>query len=293
MESLEAIQRRIQSAVDLHGIVRTMKTLAAANIRQFDRASEAVNIYSQTIDMGLRIVLHDKPQSPTARSTGSGGSIGAIIFGTDQGMCGQFNENIVRYAVEDVHEQERVNTFSAALVIGMRAGARLQEMGVPFQRLFPVPSSVEGINAAVQSLLMAMRSWRQQENIESVFVYFNRPTSGSSYQAARVQLFPINTALFHRPEQNICHSRSLPVYTIDRSRLLPLLLRQYIFVQIFRAYTESLTSENTSRLLTMQAAEKNIEERLNELRASFHSHRQGAITSELLDIVSGFEVLGS
>jgi F-type H+-transporting ATPase subunit gamma len=78
---------------------------------------------------------------------------------------------------------------------------------------------------------------------------------------------------------------------MDRSQLLAALIRQYLFVQLYRACAESLASENTSRLLTMQTAEKNIDERIDELNISYHSRRQEAITGELLDVISGFEVL--
>jgi hypothetical protein len=82
------------------------------------------------------------------------------------------------------------------------------------------------------------------------------------------------------------------MYTMDHERLLSRLVSQYLFAQLYRAYAESLASENASRLMTMQAAEKNIEERLDELNAVYHGQRQDAITSELLDIVSGVEALG-
>jgi F0F1-type ATP synthase gamma subunit len=58
-----------------------------------------------------------------------------------------------------------------------------------------------------------------------------------------------------------------------------------------RASAESLTSENASRLASMQGAERNIEERLEQLTQRYHRGRQMAITEELLDIVTGFEAL--
>ena len=74
-------------------------------------------------------------------------------------------------------------------------------------------------------------------------------------------------------------------------RLLSHLVRQYLFVSLFRACAESLASENASRIAAMQAAEKNIEERLDEFQDAFNKMRQSAITEELLDIVAGFEAL--
>jgi len=88
-------------------------------------------------------------------------------------------------------------------------------------------------------------------------------------------------------------TRILPNYTMDWDSLFSALIREYLFISLFRAFAESLASENASRLASMQAAEKNIEEQLSELNKQFHQRRQMAITEELLDIVSGFEALTS
>lgn len=86
-------------------------------------------------------------------------------------------------------------------------------------------------------------------------------------------------------------SRSLPTFITERRLLLSRLVGQYLFVSFFRAYAESLASENASRIAAMQAAEKNIEERLDELRGCYNQLRQSAITEEILDVVTGFEAL--
>jgi F-type H+-transporting ATPase subunit gamma len=78
---------------------------------------------------------------------------------------------------------------------------------------------------------------------------------------------------------------------MDVDQLFSSLVRQYLFFTLYRAFVESLASENASRLMSMQAAEKNIEEHLNDLNAQFHRQRQAAITSELLDVVTGFLAL--
>ncbi len=68
-------------------------------------------------------------------------------------------------------------------------------------------------------------------------------------------------------------------------------MRQYLFFSRYRAFVESLASENASRLMAMQMAERNIGEHLNELTVQFHRRRQEAISEELLDVVTGFEAL--
>ncbi len=76
-----------------------------------------------------------------------------------------------------------------------------------------------------------------------------------------------------------------------QERLFSALFQQHFFLGLYRACAESLASENASRLASMRIAEKNIEERLFDLKAAFQQQRQDTITEELLDIVSGFEAL--
>jgi F-type H+-transporting ATPase subunit gamma len=291
MESLESLRRRIESAQDLHGIVRTMKALAAANIRQYERAVEAVGVYYRTVDAGLGIALQDQIAPLEELNPKRIGRLGAIIFGTDQGMCGQFNEQIVAFALDDLRKNRGGTSDSLLLVIGIRAAARIEEAKREFQDVLSVPSSVGGIAGLVQSILLRVNTWRESGQVDRVMLYNNLPTSGSSYQPSGIQLIPVDISRFKKPVQERCTSRSLPMFTMERGQLLAALIRQYLFVQLYRACAESLASENTSRLMTMQSAEKNIEERLGELNTSYHSRRQEAITSELLDVVSGFEVV--
>ncbi len=85
--------------------------------------------------------------------------------------------------------------------------------------------------------------------------------------------------------------RTLPTFSMDVDKLFSSLVRHYLFFSLYRAFVESLASENASRLASMQMAEKNIEEHLYELNVQFHRQRQTAITSELLDVVTGFEAI--
>ena len=69
------------------------------------------------------------------------------------------------------------------------------------------------------------------------------------------------------------------------------LIREYLFISLFRACAESLASENASRLAAMERADKNISDLLEELHGNFHQLRQSSIDEELFDVISGFEAL--
>jgi F-type H+-transporting ATPase subunit gamma len=86
-------------------------------------------------------------------------------------------------------------------------------------------------------------------------------------------------------------SKVIPMFRMDEKQLFQSLIHEYLFVSLFRAFADSLASENASRLASMQVAERNIDDRLHALTAESRRLRQDSITGELLDIIASFEAL--
>jgi F-type H+-transporting ATPase subunit gamma len=144
----------------------------------------------------------------------------------------------------------------------------------------------------VQDITVLLESWRFKRQIEHMYLFFNRYVSGATYRPMTVRLLPVDRKWLKNLEMKKWPSKTLPMFTMDWEALFRSLIREYLFVSLYRAFAESLASENASRLAAMQSAEKNIEERLEELFLQYHRQRQMTITEELLDIVAGFEALG-
>jgi F-type H+-transporting ATPase subunit gamma len=291
METLESLRRRIKSAEDLYSIVKTMKALAAVSIRQYEKAVEALAEYNRTTQMGLHVVLSERAQELLAAAEQPQNRVAAIIFGSDQGMCGQFNEQITAYTLAHLNALQPPPQERRVLCVGIRLVPRLEEARQEISEFMHIPGSVDGITASVQDLLLTIDRWREESEIGTFYLFYNRPISSATYSPHRIRLLPVDLEVLRSLETKSWPSRSLPTYSMDQERLIAALIRQHLFVSLFRAFAESLSSENTARLTSMQAAERNIEERLAELNAHYHDQRQNTITSELLDIVSGFEVL--
>ncbi|GAB4144568.1 MAG: F0F1 ATP synthase subunit gamma [Planctomycetaceae bacterium] len=287
MQTLESLRRQINTATDLNSVVTTMKTLAAVSIHQYERAVEALADYNRTIELGFHIALTGEP----LRSANDlPHKTAAVVFGTDQGMCGQFNEEIVSFmnARANADDLQRSATL---LAVGGRAQDQLLDSGWNVDHTYEVPTSVSDITNLVQEMLPDIERLRSKTDISRLLVFYNRRTSASSFEPRRIQMLPIDPEQLQRWRDEPWQSRSLPMFVTDRRQLLSRLIQHYLFVSLFRACAESLASENASRIAAMQAAEKNIEERLDELRGSFNQLRQTAITEELLDVVTGFEAL--
>jgi len=292
--TLEALQKQIASGEDLSSIVRTMKALAATSVRQYEKAAESLDDYYHTVELGLSVLLSQTLEIPANRTLQKQKPGLLLIFGSDHGLAGRFNEQIVSYALEDYwgkngDGQETLISERIVFAIGEQVINRANAAGADLANKFNMPSSINAITPFVQLLLERIEEQRSQEGVEKVLLFYNRPQAGGFSPRAETML-PVNMAALKETRLK-WESRSLPIFTMAPDRLLSSLLRQYFFVSLYRACALSLAAENVSRLAAMQAAEKNINERLDELRTSYQHERQAAITEELLDIISGFKAV--
>lgn len=290
MQTTEALKRRIQSAQDLLGVVKTMKALAATNIRQYQRAVESLAEYHRTVEMGLQIVLRQSREATTVGSRA--GRLGAVVFGTDQGLCGQLNSLIVGHALDQMDRTGVGREDRIVIAVGMRAAELLEDSGQKVFEVRTMPGSTAGITPLVQDITMLLEDWRFKKKIQRVHIFYSEYVSGATYRSQSLVLLPVEEAWLRTLRQRKWESSTLPLFTMKWDAIFSSLIGEYLFVCIYRAFANALASENASRLASMQSAEKNIEERLEDLFIQFHRQRQMIITEELLDIVSGFEALG-
>jgi F-type H+-transporting ATPase subunit gamma len=267
-----------------------MKALAAVSIRQYEKAVESLAEYNRTVEMGFQILLREKETSLfKGRETKK--RLGAVIFGSDLGMCGQFNEQIASHALESMKKHGFEPANRACIVVGSRVIGYLEDAGQKVDEELPVPSSMTGITPTVREIVAILWEWWMSKKIDQLFLFYNNHASGSQYHPHTVRLLPLDLEWLQNIKLRKWPTRILPAFSMDWDKLFPLIVRQYVFVSLFRAAAESLASENASRLAAMQGAEKNIDDALAELKLQFHQERQMAITDELLDIVAGFEAL--
>lgn len=291
METLESISARLETTEDIQSIVRTMKSLSAVSIHQYERAVEALRNYQRAVDLGFQAILRTG-EIPRDWGTAAPFPDALIVIGSDQGLCGNFNETVTRFARENFLVRpgnDRPRTL--LLAAGLRGAARLEAMGHPPDALFQLPGSVNGLVATAQTILVQIDRWRDDPGLREVHICFNRRTEASRASAGGARLVPLSREYLWELKHSEWPSRRLPTYSMERDALLSWLIRQKLFLQLYRGIAESLASEHAQRLAAMQAAETNIEERKVDLRGEYRQKRQESITTELLDIVSGFESL--
>jgi len=287
------LSRQISSAGDLQSVVRTMKALAASSIGQYEKSVSALGDYYRTVELGLSACFRAGGLA-TPRENRKGPAdpetVGAVVFGSDQGLVGQFNDIIADYAIKTLAPLPGKPHVWA---VGERVHARLSDAGLAPIGLFTVPNSVQAITPLVGQIQIESEAHRTKGEYAQLYVFHNRPKSGALYEPVSQHLLPLDPPWAEGLAKLRWPTKQPPEIIGESATTLRVLVREYLFISLFRACAESLASENASRLAAMQRADKNIDELLETLHGTFHRLRQSSIDEELFDVISGVEALSS
>jgi F-type H+-transporting ATPase subunit gamma len=290
MDTLESLRRKIGSAGELESVVKTMKAMAAGNISQYEMATTSLNDYYQNVELGMIAYLMQKKKQAVKEEIKSKEekSICAIVFGSDQGLVGQFNNLVADFTIQSLHKLDGKKEIWS---VGERVQERLSDSEFKVTKLFSVPTSVSAITSLVGQLLINIEEAKEKEKINEFYIFYNRPKIAAGYEPGSQRLLPLDNNWKHDLDERKWPTKKLPEVVGSLESTLAALIREYLFVSIYKASAESLASENASRLEAMQRAEKNINELLDEMNNKYHRLRQSSIDEELFDVVSGFEAL--
>jgi F-type H+-transporting ATPase subunit gamma len=288
MPTEQQISRSITAAEDLESVVSTMKGLSAASLRQYELARSAAERYITNLERGLEVVL--RHGFPIGSEEGGATSIGVVLLGTEQGMCGPLNRRVLDHATGWLEDMGHDPPTWRVLAIGTRLGDELVAHRIRAERLLPQPSSATGVHDRVMEILLLIDGWRAEGVGEVVAFHHTRFEQVRADPVTR-HILPIEAGLLHRLRDREWPTRMIPQLATGSREVFAALTRQLVVGRLFVALVDALASEHGERLIAMQSAESNIEERLEELRAAHRRERQSAITSELLDIISGYEIM--
>lgn len=286
--SLRSLRRKITDARDLSSVVRSMKVLAATSVGQYEDAVHALDDYYRTVALALAVCLRQTGPIDSMRTDNRAAAqpIGTIIFGSDQGLVGRFNEALVEFAVRELGPA-RISA-GTTWAVGERVHSLLIDNIQPRPRLLGVPATIQAITTLIDHILVEIEASREHEAVGAVHLFYNQLETGATYRPVTTRLLPLDQAWYRKMATRAWPTSRIPeVLEIDHSTL-PALIRSYLFVLLFQACAESLASENASRLAAMQRAEKNIEDVLEQLNRRLRALRQQLIDDELFDVIAGY-----
>lgn len=287
--SLETLTRQMSSMESIHSVVHTMKTLSVINAAPYEQAARAIEAYHDTVIDGLRAFLSGT--GPLDFATRAEGARVVIVLGSDHGLCGNYNEVIAGCVHDHIAPQSSGRT--RLLSVGAQMAGALADRGLEVERVFFPAASVEGVGRLANLLTRYLDEVRRGASGQEIAVdlaYFARGEGGGA--APRfTRLLPVDAAFLRDLQSKPWQSRSLPTYCMPSGELFQSLIRALVFARLVRAAAEAMVTENAARLALMQQAEQSVEDRLEALGTEANALRQSGITTELLDVIIGFEAL--
>lgn len=290
MDTLQSLNRKLEGANDLKSVVRTMKAVSASNIGQYETAIKSLTDYYNTILLGLaaffgsenNVIIENK------LSTYKNKNICAIVFGSDQGLVGRFNDSLANFASKSLLNKPGKKVIWS---IGERMQLLLLDEGFKTSKHFSVPNAVKAITPLIGHILTNIEVFDNNEELNDFYIFYNQTKASGGYTQIEKRLLPLDEKWKQSLDDISWNTKQIPQIIGESKITLQTFISEYLFVTLFRASVESLASENASRLTAMQRAENNIEELLDKLGHQFHRLRQSSIDEELFDVVSGFEAL--
>ena len=284
----EALNKRIKTTTDLRGIVSTMKMLSSVSVGQFEKALKSLNQCMENLQSAFQgLFAQEKFQYESPTLFHDKNKILAIVIGTDNGLVGRFNRDVIDTMKKNlIAEKKQVKLITI--------GKRLAPM--TFSDNFSVISNynnsntIKEISSLAGAILTKINQAVSKEGFSSVWIFYTiRQNTGLTVKSE--QLIPFQENLLINLKTKKWDGRTLPLVTADYNELFSALIHEYFTIILAHALTSSLAAEHYTRMIHMQQAEKNIDEKLNELELIYQQVRQNQITDELIDIVSGVEAI--
>ncbi len=283
MASLKSIRKRINSVKSTRQITKAMKMVAAAKLRRAQENVLAARPYAEKLTEVLQ------------RLSGSGGQAGnpllqkeraeralLIVVSSDRGLCGGFNANICKAAEGFIRENTSRYSEISVLTIGRKAHEYLRRRATIRKNYSNILSTLNYQEAALigQELIEGYMA----DEYDEVYILYNAFRSVMSQDITLKRLLPIEA-----PQGTDEEFLPEAIYEPSKEELLTELFPKHIEVQVFHAMLESVASEHGARMTAMDSASKNATDMIGKLTLQYNRARQAAITTELMEIISGAE----
>lgn len=285
-DTLGSLRHKLSGARQLASVVKAMKTVAAASVGEYEAAAEALTHYQRTVDLALGACLRNAGHQAMAAPLARDAATGALVFGSDQGLVGRFNENVGDLVLQTL---QAITGPKLVWAVGERVASYLELNGVPVARQFATPGSAPAIAALVAEVQLEVEVPVAAGRCREVSVFHNQPDRGMRFVASRRRLLPLDAEWRERLRNEPWPAARCVEVLAGVESTLAGLAREQLFISLYRACAESLASENRSRLNAMQRAQKNIDSVSRDLQQSVNHVRQSTIDAELFDLIAGFD----
>ena len=291
MASLKELKLRIGSVKSTQKITKAKQMVAAAKLRRAQAAAEAARPFAERIEQVVAGLVASVGANDSAPRLLTGSGVDdthlLVVLNSDRGLAGAFNSNIVKAARDKANALQAAGKTVRFLLVGRK--------GRPvIKRLFPGQIVSEYDTTGYRELSYdnareiadeVMRRFEAGE-FDVAHLFFSRFRSALLQEATGQQIVPVP-----RPDGSVEDSAAAVEYEPDEEAILAELLPRNITIQIFKGLLENAASEQGASMTAMDNATRNAGDLINKLTIQYNRSRQAAITTELVEIISGAEAL--
>jgi F-type H+-transporting ATPase subunit gamma len=282
MARVQEIAIQIGSLKELSGVIAAIRVMATAQMQQGEHALDAVRNYTEIIRRAFAETAALVPEEREATAIQLPSRLGLVVFCSEHGFCGAFNEPLIRAAAAASQQEPNLRL----LFVGSRGASRAAEHDVRPYLTLTMATHIGGVAAAARRVAAELYRMFIAQTITSSEMLYMRETTANTTSLERLTLLPFET-----PPLTAHQTTAPPLVNMPPRRLRDELAVEYMFAMLEGAAMESFTSENAARFRTMQAAHENINRKSAELNRLVRRLRQEAVTAEILELIGGAEAL--
>ena len=290
METLDSLKKTLNTSKSIKQVVSTMKALSATSIKKYEKMVKILFAYKNNIELALQAMMicgKNVNISDIDYFKNTGNKNLSIVFGSNQGLCGRFNDRIKNFVLENIEDEIDKNEI---IVVGERLYNLMSITKLNIIKSIYLPNLVEISSDTIFDILQIIDEKLKTKTINNVFIYYTTNDGSTNGTLTKIRLIPIDKRILENAKNRVWPTNSMPYWQIKNEILMSDLLKQYISITLNNALANSIASEQKNRLITLQGAEGNIEELIKNKTQEYNQKRQTTITSELLDVITGFKV---
>lgn len=302
MANLKEIRKRISSVKSTQKITRAMKLVAGARLTRAQQRIVSLRPYAEGIGNVLQHIAANIAHAAGREALGDvedmhpllarreEKSVMLVVLTSDKGLCGSFNTNICKTAMNVWKSEEAAGKRVSFAIVGRKGRDYFRRRGAPIHDYWEnvwSDMSLEAIRPGVRRVLTPYL----RKEYDSIRLIYNEFQNAAVQNVAEKTLLPIEYQRSENRDSEIWQSPPLYIIEPDRGTVAETLVPAYIEVTILRALYESMASELGARMTAMDAATKNASDMISRLTLEYNRARQAAITTELMEVIGGAEAL--
>jgi F-type H+-transporting ATPase subunit gamma len=293
MANLRDIKRRIGSVKSTQKITKAMKMVAASKLRRAQDAIVRARPYAFHMrDLVNRVADRAEANAHPLLRAARGGKVALVVITADRGLCGAFNAAIVMRTLAAIRE-DFAGREVELVVVGRKGVDLLKRRQLPIRRSLTGVFDAPVMDAAT-TIIDDLVGDYLRGGTDEVFTIYNEFKSAVQQRVVLERLLPFALEAAPEAEEGAQEVSARPLdylYEPGREELFEGLLLRSLRVQMHRILFESAASEYGARMTAMDNASRNAGEVIERLTLKYNRARQDAITTELIEVISGAEAL--